>query len=114
MHYSWSWQYTDNPNDSNSVINLMFLWANFLEINNHSILPDLCSSLDYSPLTVNIIIENKFIQDKWRTIIKNSKEKKRFINDIKVVIGNIDMFNISDIELLEVIQECVFIRFSLE
>ena len=42
----------------------MFLWANFLEINNHSILPDLCSSLDYSPLNVNIIIEEKFIQDK--------------------------------------------------
>ena len=33
--------YADNPNDSNSVINLIFLWANSTEINNHFILPDL-------------------------------------------------------------------------
>jgi len=93
--------YTDNFNDSNSVINLIFLWADSLEINNHSILPDLCSPFDYSHLTVNIIIKEEFIQDKWRTIIKNSKEKEKFINDLKGAISNIDMFNISNIELLE-------------
>ena len=53
--------YADNPNGSNSVINLMFLWANSLEIEKHSILPNICSFLDYAPITVDIIIEKKFI-----------------------------------------------------
>jgi len=34
-------RYLDNLNDSNSVINLMFLWANSDEINIYNILPDL-------------------------------------------------------------------------
>jgi len=68
-------QYADNSNNSNLVIDLIFLQANSLEINNHSIWPDLHSPLDHVSLTVNIIIEKKLIQNKWRTIIKNSKEE---------------------------------------
>ena len=34
-------QYADNPNDSNLVINFIFFQANFTEINNYFILPDL-------------------------------------------------------------------------
>ncbi len=34
-------QYTDNSNNSNSVIDLMFLQANLLKIDNYFILPDL-------------------------------------------------------------------------
>ena len=56
-----STQYADNSNNSNSVIDLMFLQANSSEFNNHSILPDLWSSLDYASLTVNIIINKMFI-----------------------------------------------------
>ena len=33
--------YADNSNEANSVIDLIFLWANSEEFNNHSILPDL-------------------------------------------------------------------------
>jgi len=54
-------QYADNLNDSNSVINLMFLQDNSLEIDNYSILPNLCSPSDHAPLTVDIIIEEEFI-----------------------------------------------------
>jgi len=56
----------------------MFLQNNSLEIDNYLILPDLKSTLDYAPLTVNIIINKKFIQDKQCTIIKNSKEEENF------------------------------------
>ena len=89
--------YADNLNDSNSVINLMFLWANSIEINNHFILLDLWSSLYYAPLTVDIIIEEKIIQDKWQTIIKNSEKGKNFVIELKNAIGNINTFNISNI-----------------
>ena len=71
-------QYFDNPNDSNSVIDLMFLQANSLKIEKHFILSDLHSPSDYAFLTVDIIIEEEFIQDKQRTIIKNSEEEEKF------------------------------------
>jgi len=43
----------------------MFLQANSEEFNNHSILPDLQSSSNHTSLTVDIIINEKFIQDKY-------------------------------------------------
>jgi len=57
-------RYLDNANDSNSVINLMFLRPNSSEINNHTIHSDLQYSSDYAPLTVNISIMEEFIPDK--------------------------------------------------
>jgi len=54
----------DNPSESNSVIDLMFLRANTEEIDTHAILLDLRSPSDHAPLTVNIIIREEFTQDK--------------------------------------------------
>jgi len=34
-------RYSNNMNNFNSVINLMFLWSNFAEFNNHEIYPEL-------------------------------------------------------------------------
>jgi len=70
-----------------------------LEIDNYLILPDLRSPSDYAPLIVDIIINKKFIQDKQCTIIKNSKKEKDFIKKLRIVIGNIDTSNISNIVL---------------
>jgi len=50
---------------------------------------------------VDIIIKKEFIQDKERIIIKKSKKEEEFIIDLRNVTGNIDMSNISNIELLE-------------
>jgi len=93
--------YTNNPNESNSVIDLMFLWVNSEEINTYSILSDLWNPSNYAFLTVNIIISKEFIQDKWWTIIKNSVKEKDFINELKNIVGNINTTNISDSKLLE-------------
>jgi len=79
----------------------MFLRNDSMEINNHYILPKLQNLLDHASLIVNIIIEKKFIQDKQHTIIKNSKEEKKFINELKITIDNIDTTEISNKELLE-------------
>jgi len=59
-----STHYSDNINDTNSVIDLMFLRPNSLEINNHTICPELCYPSDYALLIVNISITEEFIQDK--------------------------------------------------
>jgi len=56
-------RYLDNLNDSNSVIDLIFLQVNSEEINMHSILLNLWSLSDHVSLTVNITINKEFIQD---------------------------------------------------
>jgi len=42
----------------------MFFGANSEESNNHSVISNLRSSLDYASLTISIIITEEFIQDK--------------------------------------------------
>ena len=54
-------RYMDNSNQFNSMIDIMFLWANVKEFDTHTILPDLQSLSDHASLTVNIIIREKFI-----------------------------------------------------
>jgi len=74
-----------------------------IEIDNHYILHDLYYLLDHAFLTINIFIIEEFIQDKWQTIIKDSKEKENFISNLTKVIRNIDISNIPDKEFLKLI-----------
>ena len=53
--------YTNNSQDSNSVLDLEFLHVNMEEFNSHSILPDLQGPSDLASLSVHIIIEEEFI-----------------------------------------------------
>ena len=49
-------RYSDNVNDSNSVIDLMFLCSRSSELNNYFIYLDWQLTLDYTPLTITIPI----------------------------------------------------------
>ena len=93
-------RYSDNQNDSNLVIDLMFLRHDSSELNDHMIHPDWRLSLDYAPLTVNITIIEEHIQTKKHTLVKNSKEEK-FITELIDVITKLNTINISDKEMLE-------------
>jgi len=55
--------YTDNSQDSNSVLDPMFLCANAEEFNKYINLPDLCSISDYALLSINIIIKENYYQE---------------------------------------------------
>ena len=55
-------RYTDNPNNSDSIIDLIFLRGHFEEFNTHLILPNIRSLFDYAPLIINIVIQEEFIQ----------------------------------------------------
>ena len=72
--------YFDNLNNVNSIIDLIFLRLNSIEIDNYSILPKSQHPSDYAPLTVDIFIMEEFIQEKQHTIIRNSKEKNLSLN----------------------------------
>jgi len=54
-------QYTNNPQDSNLVIDLMLLWAESAEFNNHQITLELYCPLDYTLLLVLLTIEKEYI-----------------------------------------------------
>ena len=95
--------YTNNSNNTNLVINLIFLWPNSIEINNYHILSDQWFPSNNTPLIINIHILEEFVCNKQQTIIKNNKKEKEFILDIIKEISNINMSSIPNKNTLEAI-----------
>ena len=91
-----STRYLDNANNSNSVINLIFLRSNLLEFDNYSIFPDLQYSSDHTLFIVDIFIIKEFVQDKRCIIIKNSKEKEKFTSKLMKTIKKINISQLVD------------------
>ena len=57
-------RYSDNAQDLNSVLDLMFLYPNSPEHDNYCIHPNWRLTSDHIPITINISILNKSIQTK--------------------------------------------------
>jgi len=74
---------TGDFNIRDLVIDFVFLFSYIEEFNNHSIFSKLHGPSNHASLLVYIIIEEKFIQKKKFTIIKNSKEEKEFMKELK-------------------------------
>jgi len=79
----------------------MFLWPNSVELNNYEIYLEFWFLSDHTSLTINIIIKEEFIPRRKHTIIKNSKEKFKFIKDFTRRFGSIDTTFIADKTTLE-------------
>ena len=94
-------RYSDNINDLNSVINLIFLQYNSFKLDNHSIHPKWHLISDHTPLIIIIPIVEKNINSRKKSIIKDSDENKQFIQDLIASIRNLNMSNLSDISHLE-------------
>ena len=94
-------RYVDSDNRSNLVINLIFLHSGLTELNNYSIHPDLCLSLDYAPLSVSIAIAEENIVSFKYSIAKNSKEEISFIKDVSCTIKSINISDLSNSNKLE-------------
>jgi len=78
-------RYVDDPNDSNSIINLIFLKSYSEEFNTYSIPPNIWSSSDYAPLIVNIAIQEEFIQKKDYTSIRGARKRRILSNNSEQV-----------------------------
>jgi len=98
-------RYANNSQESNSGIDLIFLCANREEFNKHMISPNLHGPSNHTLLFVNIIIEEEFIEDKRQTIIKNSIDKEKFVNELKNRVEYINLVNIPDCKILEKITQ---------
>ena len=94
-------RYSDNDDDSNLVIDLMFLYYSSSELNNHSIHSNLCLISDHVLLTITIPITEENIDLYKRTISKNSDEEDSFIKEVIAFFSKLDTSNISEISQLE-------------
>ena len=72
---SFSTRYLDNNQDSNSVLDLVFLHPLTPEFNNYHIRSDWRLISDHAPIIINISIPDKFIQTRKCSLVKNSKEE---------------------------------------
>ena len=97
-------RYLDNQQNSNSVIDLMLFRPDSLEYNKHSIYSDWWLILNYIFLTISIIITKEHIQTRKCIIVKNSKEKEKFITKL---IGAIKRLNTENIPSKEVLKQIV-------
>jgi len=96
-------KYTDNPNDLNSVIDLIFLQPNSDEFDSYIIYSKWRLLLDYASFIVKISILEEYIQTRNRTIVKDSEEEFKFITDITDLIKRLNTDHISNKEDLECI-----------
>jgi len=86
----------DNDNDSNSVINLIFLHSSSNELDYHSIHPEWHLSSDHALLTITIPIIEEHVNSSKYSIGKGSEEEVSFIKDVSVIFRNLNTSNISD------------------
>ena len=68
-------RYSDNDQDSNSILDLVFLCPELTEFNSHHIHPDWKLFSNHAPITVNIPIVEEQVQVSKHVLIKNSKEE---------------------------------------
>ena len=87
-------RFSDNSNDSNFVIDLMFLRCDSEEINSHIIHPDWRLTSDHAPLTISIPIIKEHISTQKKSLIKNSAEEAEFVNEVIASFFKIDASNI--------------------
>ena len=94
-------RYSNNNQDSNSVLDLIFLHLFSTEFDNYYIYPDWRLTSNYAPITVNILIFDECIPTKKWFLIKNSDEENYFIEELANIIKWIDIFSSQSIEALE-------------
>jgi len=94
-------RYSNNVNDSNLVIDLMFLHSESSELKNHSIHLDWQLTLDYAPLTITIPIVKDNVNTTKCLITKDSKEEVSFVKKVIASVGNLNMSSLPDIASLD-------------
>ena len=92
-------RFSDNSNNANSVLDLVFLCPSFPEFNHHIIHPSWRLFSDHTLITVDIsICEEKISHMRW-SLVKGSNEEKQFIKSIIQVIKNLILQSVVEWQL---------------
>jgi len=94
-------RYSDTAEESNSVIDLMFLHCGSYELDHHSIHPGSRLSLDHAPLSIEIPIIEEVIQSSKLLIHPKSDQELAFVEEIILSFKILDISVISDSDKLE-------------
>ena len=94
-------RFSDNNQNSNLVLDLVFLWPSSSEFNCYYIHPEWKLSSNHAPITVDIPISDENILTKQWSLIKESDEENQFIEDLIQVIKNLNTTSIQDAKSLE-------------
>ena len=94
-------RYLDNKNNSNLVIDLMFLHSGSNKLDCHSIHLEWHLSSDHTPLMITIPIIKEHVNSSKCSIGKDSEEEVSFIKDVSMIFRNLNMSNISDLTSLD-------------
>ena len=94
-------RFSDTAEESNSVIDLMFLRYGSAELDKHSILPNSRLSSDHTPLSIDIPIFDEIIYTLKLTITPKSEQETEFIKDVISKFKSLDTTNIDDINKLD-------------
>jgi len=96
-------RYSDMAEESNSVIDLMFLHYGSSKLDCHSIHPKNCLSSDHAPLSIDISIHKEVIHTSKFSIPPKSDQETSFIEEIISNFKNLDTSDIGDMDKLECI-----------
>jgi len=94
-------RYSNTDGESNLVIDLMYIHCRSTELNNHSIYPNWCLSLDHAPFTVFIPIVEENVHSSKLSILKNSEEEVAFVKEVTTIIKNLNTSNLTDHDKLK-------------
>ena len=91
-------RYSDNNQDVNLILDLMFLCFESDELDNYSIHLDWRLASDHAPLMITISIIEEHIQTKKQTIVKDSKKERIFVKELIEAIKDIDTNDLSNVD----------------
>jgi len=97
-------RFVDNPHDSNSMIDLIFINPNNSGFGQHTLHPDLYKPSDHVPLIIEVGIRDTNIDNIIWSICKDSEEEENFIT---VITNNILTLNTVDIVSNEALETVV-------
>jgi len=96
-------RYSNNTQDSNLVLDLVFLCPNSMEHDNHHIHLEWRLMSNNAPITVDIHIHEEQVQTRNQSLPKNSEEKAYFIKELIYSIKRLTTDSIPSIDALETI-----------
>ena len=94
-------RYSDNDRNSNSVLDLVFLYLMSFEFNSHHIHPNWRLSSDHAPISIDIPIIDKHISTKQCSLITGSNKEKHFLKELTPFIKRLDISFIQSIDILK-------------